>query len=147
MSQPVWKFLANIGDVNPVDYGGKFVYKDETGVYPPEMAVLEVPEEGESQIYCEFRFILDKCTYVNGVLSDNQFHPEHPAWFADDIEAIEDCIGQDRGSVIAGLCSDDTLARAFAYDAIASYFGYHEFDHYPLEMSRRDAKKRFKLPG
>lgn len=38
-NQPVWKFVANPGDANPIDHGGLFVLVDETGVYPPEMGV------------------------------------------------------------------------------------------------------------
>ena len=34
--QPKWKLIAQLGDVNPIDYGGYFIYEDETGVYPPE---------------------------------------------------------------------------------------------------------------
>ena len=34
--------------------------------------------------------------------------------------------------------------RASAYIAIADYHGYGNFDHYPLEMTVKEAKKRYK---
>ena len=45
MSQTVWKFVTNLGDASPLDYGGLFVYIDETGVYPPEMERVELENE------------------------------------------------------------------------------------------------------
>lgn len=44
-NQPVWKLLANLGDVNPVDHGGLFVYQDLTGVYPEECEKLVSPAD------------------------------------------------------------------------------------------------------
>jgi len=111
MSQPDWKFEAQLGDVNPIDHGGKFLFSDKTGVYAPELEVLELIEgdtedeyndDGELETEGDMkwqvhRFILEPCTYgrvVNGeweplteyhpdgVLSDNKFHPGHAAWFA-----------------------------------------------------------------
>lgn len=76
--QPTWKLIANLGDVHPIDYGGYFVYVDETGTYEAEAELLEVPED-EDRTYRVYRFILDRCTLTNGVLSDNKFHPDHPA--------------------------------------------------------------------
>lgn len=43
--QPVWKLIANLGDAHPLDYGGYFVYVDETGTYEPEAELLDVPDE------------------------------------------------------------------------------------------------------
>ena len=47
MSQPVWSCIANLGDVNPIDYGGYFVYIDTTGVYPPEAELLIAPSDND----------------------------------------------------------------------------------------------------
>lgn len=45
MTQPKWKFVANLGDVSWADYGGLFVFRDLTGVYDPEMEYLEPPTD------------------------------------------------------------------------------------------------------
>lgn len=39
--QPIWKLIGHTGDIDPIAYGGSFVYIDETGVYCPEMAFFE----------------------------------------------------------------------------------------------------------
>ena len=46
MSQPIWKFLVNLGD-DDINCGGRRVYVDETGVYPPEVEVLEPPTDDD----------------------------------------------------------------------------------------------------
>jgi hypothetical protein len=82
-NQPRWKFVANLGDVNPLDYGGLFVYVDETGIYPPEMERVEPDsEDDENCTYTVHRVSLDRCTHINGILSNNKFHPDKSAWFA-----------------------------------------------------------------
>jgi hypothetical protein len=43
MTQPKWKFVDNLGDAHPLEYGGIFLYVDETGEYPPELERLEPP--------------------------------------------------------------------------------------------------------
>jgi len=143
MSQPKWRLRANIGDVNPIDHGGKFVYVDSTGVYDPEMEILEPIDDGGSEHWEIHRFSLERCTFENGVLSDNQFHPDHAAWFADDIDRVKSCC--DHETIIEDLCSGDPVARAFAYNSITVYFGAHEFDQYPLKFtSRSEIRKRYR---
>lgn len=53
MSQPVWKYLGNLGDRHPIEYGGLFVYKDTTGVYGFEMEKLEEPCDDDTCEECE----------------------------------------------------------------------------------------------
>lgn len=111
MSQPEWKFFANLGDADPITYGGVFVFTDETGIYSPEVEILEsvggededefnddgeLVEKGNEEWEVR-RFIIEPCTYGrvvdgvfqpldhyedDGILSDNKFHPGHAAWFA-----------------------------------------------------------------
>jgi hypothetical protein len=145
--QPVWKLLANLGDVNPLDYGGYFVFIDETGVYPPEAEVLEEPCEEDGQ-YTVYRFILERCTLTNGVLSDNPYHPLAPVWFADAIGDIADTVGSDATREVQDmLCSADPLERAHAYRDVASHFGWHEFDHDALRLTAAEAEARYAKHG
>jgi hypothetical protein len=140
-NQPVWKLRANLGDASPLEYGGYLVLIDETGVYPPEGELVQEPCEGE-KTYTVYRFILDKCTFVDGVLSDNEFHPDHAAWFAKDIERVavsSDCTSL---GLINDLCSDDPIARAFAYRAIGDYHGFENLDSYPLRLTKAEARER-----
>lgn len=138
-AQPQWRFLANLGDASPIDHGGAFVFTDETGVYDPEMEMLENEDEDS----CEgpwnvHRFSLDKCTYVDGVLSDNAFHPEYPAWFASELESVASAVGGDADMIRAFLCSDDVLKRASAYLTLYECLGSENFDEYPITFTDRE---------
>ena len=137
--QPAWKRIANLGDVNPIDYGGYFVYVDTTGVYPPEAEVLISPDSDDApEGWTVYRFILDQCTFVDGVLSDNSFHPELPAWWADELPRLAAYNGQTELRLVTDFCSDDPIARAWAYRSLGDYYGYHELDSYPLRFHSRD---------
>jgi hypothetical protein len=133
--QPTWKLLANLGDVNPIDYGGVFVYEDSTGVYDPEIEILESPEDGDC--WMVHRFSLEKCTFVDGVLSENRYHPEIEAWFAGDIGAVAKFVGVEGSDLIKNLCGDDILVRAESYKALVDYHGISNFDQYPMVFADR----------
>lgn len=127
--QPDWKFIANIGDANPAEEGGVFLYEDKTGVYAPEAEILEPRRHGVWKIH---RVVLTKCTFEDGVLSDNPFHKDKPAWFAGKIgSTINTC---DHPDIIAHLCGDDIIDRARAYQSLWEYHGLENFDGYPLTL-------------
>lgn len=154
MSQPIWKYVGNIGDASPFDFGGFFVFVDETEVYPPEAEVLH--EEGENEYgepvrWTVYRFVLENCTYRNGILSDNQFHPDEPAWFAKTEEEHKErpqdtCyllnlakqLDMSVEDFAAMFCSVDPLERARAWREVGEYHGYNNLDEYPLEFTNRE---------
>jgi len=139
--QPEWKTVANLGDVNPIDYGGYFVNVDTTGVYPPEAELLEVDyETGKCTVY---RFILENMTYQNGILSDNQFHPDHAVWFAGKLGQVASCMGTTADELVEQFTSSNPIDRAIAWRCIGDYFGFHELDSYPLELTRNEVKQRY----
>lgn len=141
--QPLWKFKANLGDVHPIDYGGYFVFEDETGVYPPEAELLISPDSdaGEWQVY---RFILEPCTWINQILSENKFHAEHPAWFADSLGAISNFCGTPLATFIDMLVNGNVESRAEAWRMIGEYHGFENLDSYPLTFkSRAEVEARY----
>jgi hypothetical protein len=143
--QPIWKLVAQLGDVNPVDYGGCFVYTDETGVYAPEMEILESPDDDDApEGWTVYRVMLEPCTYQDGVLSDNKYHPTYPVWFADKIADVARSCGIDELNLLAQFTSPDAIERAWAYRAVGEYFGFYEFDQYPLTFhDRADVDRRY----
>lgn len=145
MSQPKWKYLTNLGDASPLDHGGYFIFEDETGVYAAEAEYLEVQEDcgGDPDGGTAYRFNLDKCTYIDGVLSDNKFHPEHPAWFAKDLQTIADSFDMTVAEVAAKFCSDDPLERAWAYREVGVRWGFNEFDDDPLTLTEEEMQTRY----
>lgn len=157
-AQPRWNVVANIGDVNPVDHGGFFIFRDVTGVYVEEAEVLDVLSEDDASEWKIYRFHLDKCTYKDGILSDNKFHPDHPAWFAQPesekakrpqdttyLSNISSYCDVPVEKLIEQFCSDDPVERAQAYRCVGEYHGWENLDDYPLEIkSRGEINKRYR---
>ncbi len=138
MSQPKWKLAANLGDTDPAEHGGFLVWVDETGVYPPEMSVYEpfhLPDERNETLYWTVHELtLDRCTFVNGHLSDNIYRPEEvEAWFWRSIPSVADSAGVSMTEVIRLLCSDDPVELADGYLSLGFHHGWHEFDNYPAQ--------------
>jgi len=142
MTQPIWRCIAQLGDASPTEYGGHWVFIDETGVYPPEAEVLFVDEEGDRPAYA-YRYLLEKCYWNDGVLSDNKYHKDHPAWFADDLDKVSLYADWDHDNLIDALCGDDVKLCARAYHDIGSYHGFNNLDQYPLELTQQEVEARY----
>lgn len=105
-----------------------------------------------------YRFDLDQCTFIDGIISDNKFHPDHPAWFAKPeseredrpqdttyLQNVADCVGADVNELQEQLCSCNPVTRAAAYRNIAQYHGWDNFDQYPLTYRcRKEVELRYK---
>jgi hypothetical protein len=39
-----------------------------------------------------------------------------------------------------GFVTSDPIERAFSYKAVADYYGLHEFDQYPRDLTEKGAK-------
>jgi hypothetical protein len=147
--QPIWKYIANLGDVSPIEYGGFFVYEDETGVYAPEAELLLEPSDdidfdSPKARWEVRRFCLEKCTYQNGILSDNQFHPDHAAWFANSLQSIADTMGMEKTELLTLFLSDDARDRAIAWRCVGEYHGWDNLDEYPTYFTRAEIETRYK---
>lgn len=134
--QPNWK------EIEKTDF--YILYEDTTGVYPPELLVVQ---EYDENTFIKYRFALDKCYFNKGDVSDNQYHKDKPAWFGTAERLIEVGKSADLKSreLAALLCSDDSRQRALGYLSIGRYFGYEEFDNYPSIISGEEANKIFDL--
>lgn len=132
------KLVANFGDVNPLTYGGSFVFEND-GEYTCEH--FDVGEEGENVTV--YRFNLPMCTFINGVLSDNEFHPNYPAWFADSIGKVAECCGVPRRELVDGLCASDPVKRAAVFQDIGRYHGFDNLDSYPITLTESELAARY----
>jgi hypothetical protein len=155
--QPHWALIANLGDVNPIDHGGYFVYRDKTGVYCEEAELLESPDDDEDGTWRVYRFPLDVCTFTDGILSDNPYHPSVSAWFAQPesehrarpqdttyLSNVAECVGTDSADLTTMFCSTDPLKRAEAYRAVGEYHGFDNLDSDPIEFTdRKDIEGRY----
>lgn len=170
MSQPEWELVANLGDVNPIEHGAHFVLRDKTGAYDPEAEVADRLDE-ENRWYV-WRYSLPKCTYgimdggifkplsapqEDGILSDNRFHPECTAWFAQEesrkserpqdstyLSCIADSFECKIDVLIGMFTSDDIVERALAYKMVADYHGLENFDSYPLVLTKKEISDRYR---
>lgn len=167
--QPVWKYVGTVGDSNPVEYGGGVVMVDETGVYEPELEVyfpiweekfrdaetrkLKKDENGEPEytVYV-YRFDVPKYVEHEGMLTEERLlRPSrwggmpiwYEPWWVKKLEEIADFSCITKEELVAELCADDPLQRAREfYFSICSYYGYEEFDSYPMIMPVSEAEKR-----
>lgn len=133
--QPVWKYLANLGDASPLWHGGAFVMEDTTGVYPPELWIYEEETRTRSTILLE---PVIPCPDMPGQYSDNRFHPKHPAWWSDELESVASFQGMEIAELADMLTSDEPIERAVGYQRLAEYFGTYEFDQYPDKFTSEE---------
>jgi len=140
--------LANLGDANPIDYGGYFVHQDTTGAYTEEVEKLFVYEDSW-QVY---RFPLDRLKIVQGYLVPLRYSPDWPEplprydeWFHKDLDKVAESIGLSAQELKEQFCSDNPIIRARAYEAIGDYHGYENLDGYPLTFTnRKEIEARYK---
>lgn len=117
--------IANLGDANPIEHGGFFVFQNAVGdIYAK---IIKPVDDGDvCEIHTDTAH-LDKLYYTDGVLSDNEFHKDHPVWFAKDLDSICRSCDLDLGEFITDLCGDDPLKRGWCLRHLVWYFGSHEF--------------------
>lgn len=154
-----WVFLRNLGDVSFLDYGGYFIYKHATGVYPEEAERLipdSMDESGDGgdpylSTYTIYRFPLDRLKLVDGYLVPLKYAPDwpHPVekydeWFHEELGQVAESVGSTKAQMETALTSADPLDRAIAYEAIGNHFGWDNFDSYPLKINRREAEERYR---
>lgn len=153
-NQPEWKLVANLGDVNPIDYGGYFIYEDTTGVYPPEAEVLLEPNDDEEEKWIVYRFSLDRCkkfvlddlVYLIPYEWDSSWRYSahvYDEWFNNSIEDIANFVGYDVDDLRYLFCSESIIDRALAYRAVGDYWGYDNLDSYPLFLNRKEVEERY----
>lgn len=77
------------------------------------------------------RFCLEPHTFENGVLSDNPFHKDYAAWYADQLADVSRYCGVPVSEFREALCSADPVKQFYAYSELVGYFGLENFDSYP----------------
>lgn len=151
--QPSYWCVANIGDADPVEHGGKYVLVDRTGVYNPVLLILCV-HENDVEPGCKHTLHhveLEPCIKAAKAepssqelvgLSTNRFHPYILEWFGDpeSLKAVAGYVGRPVYSLLDSFLSSCPVERAFAYDAVASYHGLGNFDQSPQALNFQKAE-------
>ena len=133
--QPNWKFIGHIGDVDPITYGGGFVYTDATGVYAPEMTWFEpAPDEQWHETESdtplqEYRIMLEK-------------EPQSEWWYSR-LTDIASFTGLEVEELRAMSLSRNPLEVALLYSYLIHYFGAEEFDSYPMTLTENEAYVKY----
>lgn len=170
MSQPKWKYVGTVGDINPVANCGALVLVDTTGVYDAEVeaylpnwaekfrdednkVVRDNNGDPEFEVYV-YRFDVPRHVVHEGVVVEvreyerlafrqSQGETLYSPWRLDKLDSIGETTDRTREEMIADLCSDDPIRRADVFfNDICGYYGFEEFDSYPLLMTNTEAEAR-----
>ena len=68
---------------------------------------------------------------------------KYPEWYADSLDGAAESIGSFRVELEQALCSEEGTQRAWAYQAIADYHGWENFDSEPLTLTREEVEQRY----
>ena len=143
--QPVWKFIVNLGNANPIENGGYFIFEDDTDVYSPE-AELFVAKTG--MIY---RFLLDRHELHDGLIpygfskrKDLPYPLERYAeWFNDSLRDIANFTGFDLDYLISLFTNENVIDRALAYRSVGEYHGFENLDSSPKDILNAAFHERY----
>lgn len=156
------KAIAAFGDVNFIEYGGQLLMPGVDANDEPYLEVVQQPCDDETKygvwlpdarwtiyrVEPEQKKIVEKNRQVYLVCvryADDWPRPasSYDEWFHKELEAVASCIGSSMQSIRDGICSDDPIERASAYIDMAAYWGWHEFDHYPLRLTQHEVHLRY----
>lgn len=140
MTQPVWKYVGNLGDPTLLPENGVFLYEDETGCYPPELECLVAASGGAEARAAGFAWVAAGATHrivcepyklVEGDLVPAKYEPSWPhprasyaPWFKTKIPGLVKFYGYP--DFVQDLCSNDARRLGAAYMCLAQYVGWHE---------------------
>jgi len=156
MSQPRWRFVVNLGDAHPLEYGGYFVYRDMTGVYGYEAELVELLNENDERSKLRvIRVCLDRLKEVRDgdavhlvpfTYEATWPHPVHryEEWFTDKLASIASYVGRTVEDLRASLCSEDGVQRAEAYRNVYDHEGWANGNEYPMTLTMAEAKRRYR---
>lgn len=120
VTRPRLTILRTVGDVDPVDYGGGYVYR--YGKEPGLMLEYFEPEsDGDGAMILRYGCCI-----------------ENPDWA--DWAAVSSYTGRDV-SAYTGLDWADPLSCVFALEDAISFYGWDNFDSYPDRMTRHEAER------
>ena len=156
MSQPNWEPFARVGDTLP-DYDGGFIFTDATNVYDAEVEWVETPPEDKwdpsyrqgsdfkpSARWIAYRFSLDRRKWIlDPNHDDGRRIFSYHEWYDDDLAAVAASMGTTAPKIRTALCSKDPVKRFWAYQSIAGYHGYQNFDSYPLRLTEAEVNARY----
>lgn len=131
------KVYGQLGDINPLDHSGGIVYESDHGPVlewtyglPEE---IDSTDEGVEDVELEvYRVDIEK-----NVIDDLD-------WV--DWKDVASFIDMPQKELRDHATSDNIMARASVYEAVAGYHGWHELDSYPLQRKYGELDQEW-FPG
>ena len=120
--------VGHIGDVNWLDHGGGPVYKTDDGYW---LEYVEPPPEDarkRERVWTIYRMSLPDPEGIKDWLRRGE---------------IQKYTGVSNKEFLAALRSKNPIAEAQIWSDIASYYGWHELDHYPLTLNKEEVTLRY----
>lgn len=149
--QPSFYCVANIGDATPFVHGGAFVMVDLRGNYDPELLILEPSGSDRYGDPTEWRLFTVVCETLTAIknadgcyaaLSDNCYHTDKPAWWADpgSLQSFADSLGETVEDTVKRAVSKNCVERASVYRDLVGHVSIDNFDSEPRQLDRKQAK-------
>jgi hypothetical protein len=122
------KEIGTIGDVNFPEYDGGPVFDNGDGTFSLEY--VETPENQDSPNarWTVYRVTLD---------------PDVPDWI--DLKSVARTTDQDPEELRVAFEKGGPMDLAYAYESVAGYYGWHELDQYPLELTKLEIEERYEV--
>lgn len=146
---PDWKFIANLGDRHPLDYGGYFIYEDKNDFYGNEADYIVPDDNGKK--FEVFRIYLERYTLVDGYLVPLTYDSTWPrplaaydAWFHRHLADAASSSGVPLVELEAEFTSPNPLVRAQGARTLGDYLGWDNFGQpstYTLAQMKRKYRK------
>jgi len=130
--------LGSIGDVNPIEYGGGFIFKCKDPGRPPHYLIeYTYGEETDGKTLTLYRADIPEGGEEFWRHFDWTSSPENIRQLSRSLDIEED-------DLIALGTSQDPVKRAYAIWEIANYYGWHELDQYPIQVSPSELRRRWR---
>lgn len=121
------RVVGSIGDVNPIEYGGGFVFKGEHGYYVEYTPGEDGSEGTKLEVYGAF-VPADVLTEYDWV----------------DWKAVASSSGETLKELRAAATGKKALGRVYAMEMIAGHYGWNTLDDSPLTMTPRELGVRWR---
>jgi len=132
--------VGNIGDVDPIQYGGGVVFEDEDGGYTLEYVY---GADSDEDYGWEQNPDYEHVVYRVGLESDLDSFLRWNDWA--DLDAVADSVGATKDELLERARKGGAVGRAWLANEIAAHYGWQNLDEYPVKITERDLVKRWKL--
>lgn len=153
------KYLGNLGDVNPIEHGGYFIYQTtrDNGEIEYHAEKLDSPEEDIlGATWRVYRFTLDRQKLVRLESMDrpylvpyswNDTYPhyisKYEEWFVKSLGEVASYVGSTKKGLELVLTSDDPLQLAWAYQCIGDFHGWANLNADCFLLTKKEVKQRY----